>query len=343
MQLRLTLTTLVTILFMATACNSESAPMTDTWENIAEGVAYQAGKARTATENASAAAEKAKVLELAKTHPLIQAIVTGELKFYIEPPPGYAGEGTSSAVDDVAREFSSLSLYNAKVRRVYNSADADLTVTWIRDYGSHVVGQAIFGSHVKVGLGRNSCAGEWMAFDGSTIKKILWHELGHSMGYGHSRNANNIMYERIDTQFVADWEISEVIASGKYYTFPICGAGTYYYSFETGDPDHSFDIFVLPPGTNPKSISAGNGRAYTDCGKQNMRRYSNSCTVSEGSKIYITKTSPLEIIRFWRSDAIQVSGQIVDQNTLPWPDTEWDERAFRYDSAQLRKYHNLFH
>ena len=315
----------------------------------AEEVAYQAERAkataertasreeqvRIAAESAAAAEEKARVLELAKTQPLIQAIVTGELKFYIEPLPWYAGEGTSGAVDDVAKSFSSWSSYNAKVQQVYNRADADLTVAWVRDYGSHVLGEAIFASHVKVGLGTNNCAGEWMAFDAGTIKKILWHELGHSMGYGHSRNTDNIMYERSDAQFVADQEISEVIAGGWYFTTPVCGSGTYYYSFETEDPSHGFDIFVLPPGIDPKSISAGGGRAYTDCSKRNMQRYSDSCTVAAGAKIYIRNTSYYE--------AIRLSGKIVDRNTLSWPDMKWDKQAFRYDSAQLRKYYNLFH
>ena len=130
------------------------------------------------------AEEKAMILEVARTQPLLKAIVTGELRFYIEPLPSFAGEGVQQAVNEVARSFSSWSKYQAEVIRVYNLHDADLTIEWVRDYGSHVLGQAIFSSHIKVGLGTSNCVGEWQAFDASTIKRILWHELGHSMGYG---------------------------------------------------------------------------------------------------------------------------------------------------------------
>ena len=171
------------------------------------------------------AQEKARILEMAKTHPLVKAVVTGELKFYIEPLPSFAGESVSRAVEEVAESFSTWSRYGANVTRVYSISDADLTVGWVRDYGTHVLGQAIFAAHIKVGLGTTNCIDEWMAFDPDTIKKILWHELGHSMGYGHSTDADNVMYESTDTRFVVDHEISKVIAGGWYYYFPLCGSG----------------------------------------------------------------------------------------------------------------------
>ena len=62
--------------------------------------------------------EKARILELAKMHPLIKAAVSGELKFYIEPLPNYAGTGVSSAVESAARDFSSWKPYGATLRRV---------------------------------------------------------------------------------------------------------------------------------------------------------------------------------------------------------------------------------
>ena len=65
--------------------------------------------------------EKAMVLELSKTNPMIKAAISGELKFYIEPLPNYAGTGVPTAVESLAGSFSSWTPYGAKVRRVYNS------------------------------------------------------------------------------------------------------------------------------------------------------------------------------------------------------------------------------
>lgn len=279
-------------------------------------------------------AEKMKVLELAKTHPLIKAIVSRELKFYIDPLPSYAAIGVSSAVEDISRDFSSWNPYDAQIRRVYNSNDADLTVAWVRDYGSDTIGEAIYRAHVKVGLGLNNCVGDWRAFDVNTVKKILWHELGHSMGYGHSSNPNNVMYSQTATRFEVDQEISEVISGGWSYTIPLCGEGTYSYSFETDDPYMGFDLFVIPSGGDTNSISGGNSRGYIGCGKERMHRYSGSCVVESGSKIYIENISAI--------NTIHLSGKIININNPPWPDMTWDQNVFKYDNNQLTKYWELF-
>ena len=276
---------------------------------------------------------KARVLQLAKTQPLVQAIVTGELKFYFEPLPWYAGEGVPAGVEEVADSFSSHRWYFSTVKRVYDPAVADLTVSWVRDYGSHVLGEAIFRAHIKVGLGTNNCAGEWTAFDGDTITKTLWHELGHSVGYGHSSNPDNIMHELAGTRFTVDREISEVIAGGWYHSFPFCGSGEYYYSFETESRDQGFDIFVLRPEADPEGAIASQSGVYANCGRRSMQRYADTCTVLDGSSVLIYNDS---------REAIRLSGKIVDRNDVPWPEMEWDKAAFRYDDALLREYHELF-
>jgi len=279
--------------------------------------------------------EKDRILELAKTHPLIQAIVSGELKFYIDSLPSYAATGVLDAVESIASSFSSWNPYGASVRRVYNSNDADLAVYWIRDYGSYTIGEAIYRAHVKVGLGKNNCTGDWSAFDANTVKKILWHELGHSMGYGHSSNSNNVMYSQLATRFEIDREISKVISGGWYSTILLCGAGTYSYSFKTDSFYEKFDLFVLPPDQDAYEISGGSGLYYSDCSAENTYSYSDSCIVDNGAKIYIGNTS--------FSDAIRISGKIIDMNDRPWPDMDWDENAFFYDQNQLMEYWELFH
>ncbi|RUA30458.1 MAG: hypothetical protein DSY78_09210, partial [Chloroflexi bacterium] len=143
--------------------------------------------------------EKARIQELAVTNPMIQGIVAGELKFYFEPLPIYAGIDVSSAVENISSSLLSWSPYGTTTRRVFNANDADLYISWVKDYGSHTIGQSIFKSHIKVGLGRENCRGDWQAFDASTVEKVLWHEIGHSMGYGHSSDPNNVMYWQVET------------------------------------------------------------------------------------------------------------------------------------------------
>jgi hypothetical protein len=205
----------------------------------------------------------------------------------------------------------------------------------LKDYGTHTIGESIFKAHIKVGIGTDNCQGDWQAFDASTVKKVLWHEIGHSMGYGHSSDSNNVMYWQTETRFDVEQEIADIVSPGWYFTYPLCGGGNYWYTFESDDSIKDFDIFVLPPGTDASKISLGEGLVYTECGKANVVRYTDTCEVPAGAVIYIENGSFL--------DAVRLDGEIVLLNEPPWPVMDWDEAAFQYDESQLNAYWNLFH
>ena len=116
--------------------------------------------------------EKDRILVLANTPPMIQAVVSGELKFYFEPLPWYAATGVSAGVEEIAQSLSEWDPYKATMRRVYSASDADLVVAWVKDYGTHVLGESIYKSHIKVGLGTENCQSDWMAFDPNTVKRF---------------------------------------------------------------------------------------------------------------------------------------------------------------------------
>ena len=281
--------------------------------------------------------EREKVLELARTNPLIKGAISGEIKFYINPIPAYAASDVSKTVDMISKTFSGAWDLGEPInaRRVYNPSDADIEITWVKNYGGEVLGETIFQSYIKVGLGAENCLGEWRAFDSITVATILWHELGHAMGYGHSTNPNNVMYPTLDIHFEVDHEVSEVIAGGWYLPIPFCGGGTYWYSFETASAYSGFDIYVLPPGQSAYQTSGGSGNYYPNCSAEGMSRYSNSCTVPNGAQIYIGNTS--------FQDAIRLSGEIINTDLPPIPDLTWDTRAFRFDMNKLQEYRELFH
>ena len=279
--------------------------------------------------------EKARIQELAVTNPMIQGIVAGELKFYFEPLPIYAGIDVSSAVESISSSLLSWSPYGTTTRRVSNANDADLYISWVKDYGSHTIGQSIFKSHIKVGLGRENCRGDWQAFDASTVEKVLWHEIGHSMGYGHSSDPNNVMYWQVETRFDVEQYIADIVSPGWYFTYELCRGGNHWYSFESDDSDTGFDLYVLPPGTDASEISMGGGLVYTGCGEANTVAYTGTCNVPAGALIYIENRS--------LSDAVRLDGVIVLLNEPPRPVMDWDQTAFEYDDAQLNTYWNLFH
>jgi len=78
-------------------------------------------------------------------------------------------------------------------------ADANVWVTWVvRNLGEGVLGHANLGKGVvEVAIGSYGCDGGFQLFDADTVELIMTHELGHSLGLGHSDNPDKIMYPTI--------------------------------------------------------------------------------------------------------------------------------------------------
>ena len=86
----------------------------------------------------------------------------------------------------------------AKIQFEYTTkkAEANIWVTWVvRDLGDGVLGHAHLGKGVvEVALGDYSCDGSFQLYDVNTVKQIMTHELGHSIGLQHVSDPESIMY-----------------------------------------------------------------------------------------------------------------------------------------------------
>ena len=285
-------------------------------------------------------AERDKIELLARTNPLVQGLIAGQLKFYIEPVPSYASPQVTDVVDSIVVILEKSPFYGMKIQRVYSPADANLHISWIKDYGSHTVGEAIFKSVVKIGVGKTNCYGDWQAFDGSTVLKILWHELGHSLGFGHSNDPNNIMYYATDTRFVADYEKTKTLDEGEYTTIQFCNSGLMGIEASTNSKYDGFYVYVLTPETNAGNfINNNQGRYYASCSREDlMSSYSDTCNVPDGSRLLLYNKN--ELLQF---DAIRIDVKIVDLNERKNPDFSWDLKVFQYDQTWLNDVWNMYH
>ena len=73
---------------------------------------------------------------------------------------------------------------------------ANVWVTWVvRNLGEGVLGHANLGKGVvEVAIGSYGCDGSFQLFDVDTVEYVMTHELGHSIGLGHSTTPESIMY-----------------------------------------------------------------------------------------------------------------------------------------------------
>ena len=162
-------------------------------------------KKQLATASQGTTADATTIEVLAQTNPLIRSIIDGKIDFYVEPIPYYAADGVKEKVKSLTDWMDSTPTWN----QVYNEASADLYIGWIRDYGHKALGITYSKNTIEIGLGTQNCAGDWAPFNENTVYHVLWHEIGHSMGYGHSDDPNNVMYYSFPQQFYPDTENSD--------------------------------------------------------------------------------------------------------------------------------------
>lgn len=270
--------------------------------------------------------------EQAAGHPLLVGIVNGALTYETEPLPDYAAEGVADALDEALGEFDQWNAQGFTVSRAEPEADADLTIGWIRDYGDHPHTSVGAGSRVMVALGATDCAGDWRPFDGETVRRLLWHEIGHALGYGDSDDADNIMSSDLQTRFAVGQTVDLVVAPGPPHVIPLCGAGTFTYVFdEPAQGQQGYQIALVKPGVAPEDYYDEENQ-YMGC-SSTADLYTNQCSAVEEGSVLLVYTQ-VAIAR--------ISGTITKDVELPDIDMVWDPDTLVYTQAELQTFKDLF-
>ena len=169
-------------------------------------------------------------------------------KIYFEELPEWAEFDINSAVRDATDYWKNRD--GITFSRTYNVNDADMYVSWIKNYGHNVLGTYLVGN-IEVGLGDDLCGGNWMPFSQQTTSETLIHEIGHHLGYDdieYSPDTTDIMaYSNSKVIYEYEkWSENTMVGYGNYY--PLCtydNGVTYDYRL-VSNSNHRYDVFFVP-------------------------------------------------------------------------------------------------
>jgi len=268
---------------------------------------------------------------------VLQGMIDGDMYFYIEPIPSYYKvPGIHNAVEDIASSLER-NFYGVNIHRTYNEGSADIIITWVKDFGSSTLGHAIFKKYVEVELGTDNCWGKWQPYTTASIKKVMWHEIGHSLGYSHSSDKDNVMYKSTNPQLYQSVSHSFSLESGYSQWFSFCNSGAISFEAKSSKNTDGFNAYAIP-SDNPQGFSRNGGSTYMtndgeNCGKKNVVSITRYCNVGSGAFLHFKNTE---------SHTIYLSFEMYDRNSRDWPNMTWDQDRFQYDVTYLSKVRNLF-
>ncbi len=112
---------------------------------------------------------------------------------YVESLPSDVDRTYQQAVSD-AITYWHQRLGSSLFRQTATAAEADIQVSWVKEWAGERAGMTADRRVILVGLGDSNCLGRWRAYAYDTVKQIAIHELGHVLGMGHSPNPADPMY-----------------------------------------------------------------------------------------------------------------------------------------------------
>ncbi len=211
---------------------------------------------------------------------------------YIEPSPKWSKDYTNE-VHDALKFWSDNAGVEFEISEVPSFETT--SIGWEKEmrngYDGYVVGQ----TDVTVGLGSSKCDNSWKPYSSESIRDILIHELGHTVGLDHAISKSNIMYPMIhDARFDSIKQTVTIPNDGSVF---IKGCSfnadpSYNYQVEVQD-SKKVDIFFVPSIDEKYKVDAGESfDYYSDINCLGLQKSSKSgtCTIADSGGILVVNS-----------------------------------------------------
>lgn len=169
-----------------------------------------------------------------------------------------------------------------------------IMVKWLKEPDSKFVGYTV-GRTAKIALGDSRCEGVWHPYDTDFITAILTHELGHTLGFGHSQNIGDIMYPVISGERYAALNQTFVLGPNGSAFVHVCTfshTSTFHYTVKSSDTKNNLSVFFVPSKMEYAKFTRGEKFDYykdVGCFGTTNISYDNNCSnVSDAGGLIIS-------------------------------------------------------
>ena len=226
------------------------------------------------------------VHDKSSAHTSLSNLPALEYYYSVEPVPEWADQYFyETAVKDAVNKITEKNPWLTFRHVAYE--DAEIDISWIREYGTGVLGQAYTTiGHVQIEMGDSNC-GVWLPHAKEMLVDTIAHELLHGVGFDHVNNPKSIMYPEA-SDAVYEYESQEVsLGEWEYFAFPLCtnkNTTDYYVEIDSSDYGEKFDVFFVKSSSDVEKYQNGNYfNKYENCSVENVASYKKTCKNVSGN------------------------------------------------------------
>ena len=286
--------------------------------------------------------EKSRIRLAANNSPLIKGLMNGKLSYYVQPLPSYVSQNVKNYVNNLSSWMDGKYVNGVKLVKS-DSKYADFSINWVKDYQEEAIGRQV-GDYLIVGLGMTGCGNSWKPFDGETVYRIMWHEVGHAMGHKHVSDKNNIMYEGgTGNKFEYDYKNTITLRDGYRQVITLCHGGDVFFDTKKAyDSSASYEAYMITPSTDASDfVFRSDGKYYEHCSGDFRQSYNSLWRTCEnipwGSKLVIYNPS-----NFGTGNDATIQVEIIDRNKSRDLDMSFDRDYMYFSEEYLNRVTKLF-